>query len=72
MVINLFLLSLHVPVAQKNKFIKYIAFRETLYKDLFNHITGTVDIGKANISSLIGLLNIIEDAGIKHQRIRVK
>ena len=82
-VINLFLLSLHVPIAKKDKFIKYITFRETLYRGLFNHITGVVNIGRADILSLIKLFNaaealylpIIEDTGgasIKHQRIRIK
>ena len=34
-VINLFLLFLHAPVAKKNKFIKYMIFREALYIGFF-------------------------------------
>ena len=82
-VINSFLLSLHAPVAKKDKFIKYVAFREALYKGLFDHATGAADAGGADIPSLAGPLNAAEalslpitegtgGAGIKHQRIRMK
>ena len=70
-------------MAKKDKFIKYIAFRETLYRGLFNYIIGVADIGEADILSLVGPLNAAEalslpttegtgGAGIKHQRIRMK
>ena len=77
MIINLFLLSLHAPVAKKNKFTKYMAFKEAIYRGLFNHATGVVSIGGADILFLVGLLNVAEtlsllitegtgDAGIKY------
>ena len=83
MVINSFLLSLHASVAKKNKFTKYIAFKETLYRGLLNYITGAADIGGANILSLAKPLNTAEvlslpttegtgGADIKHQRIGMK
>ena len=59
-VINLFLLSLHVPVAKKDKFTKYIVFKEALYRGLFNHTTGVADIGGADIPFLIEPLNAAE------------
>ena len=83
MIINLFLLSLHAPVAKKDKFTKYVTFRETLYRGLFNHVIGVVGVGGADIPSLVELLNAAEalslpttegteGADIKHQRIGMK
>ena len=82
-VINSFLLSLHVPVAKEDKFTKYIVFREALYRGLFNHIIGIAGVDGADISSLAESLNTAEilslpttegtgGAGIKHQRIGIK
>ena len=59
-IINLFLLSLHVPVAKKDKFTKYIAFREILYRGLFNYIIGAAGVNRADIPSLAELLNTAE------------
>ena len=70
-------------MAKKDKFTKYIAFKEALYRGLFNHIIGVVGVGRADISFLAGLLNVAEalsllttegtgGAGIKHQRIGIK
>ena len=83
MVINLFLLSLYIPVAKKNKFTKYVVFKEALYRGLFNHIIRAAGAGGADIPSLAGSLNAAGalslittegtgGAGIKHQRIRMK
>ena len=83
MVINSFLLSLHVPVAKKDKFTKYIIFREAFHRDLFNHVIGAAGIGGADIPFLTESLNTAEalslpttegtgGAGIKHQRIGIK
>ena len=59
-IINLFLLSLHAPVAKKNKFTKYIVFREALYRGLFNYIIEIVGVDRADITFLAGLLNVVE------------
>ena len=47
-------------MAKKDKFIKYIAFREALYRGLFNYIIGAADIGGADIPFLAEPLNTAE------------
>ena len=70
-------------MAKKDKFTKYVAFREALYRGLFNHTIGTAGVGRADIPSLAGPLNAAEalslpiikgtgGASIKHQRIGMK
>ena len=39
-VVNSYLLSLYAPVPKEKKFMEHLAFREALYKALFEHVTG--------------------------------
>ena len=78
-VVNFFLLSLHSPVSKKEKFTKHEVFREALYKGLFDHATGAVGAGGADIASMVvaGPVTAAEalstaGTGIKHQRIGMK
>ena len=84
-VVNSFLLSLHSPMDKKEKFTKHMAFREALYKGLFDRATGAAGAGGADVASVIiaGPMNAAEAlfmsdtvamtcAGIKHQRIGMK
>ena len=45
MVVNSYLLSSYAAVPKEDKFTKYLAFRETLYKALFKHATGAEAAG---------------------------
>ena len=56
---NLYLLSLHVPVPKENKYIDYLAFRQALYKALFQHLTGAVVAGAADTLPVAGPVNLM-------------
>ena len=59
MVINLFLLSLHLPVPKTDKFIKYLIFREALCISLFTHTIGPEGTGEADTSPVAGPTNAV-------------
>ena len=76
--VNFFLLFTYAPAAKENKFSIYLAFRETLYKDLFAHIRlySTVIIVGLITAVVINRV-IIGAAGtvgarVKYQRVKIK
>ena len=60
MMVDSHLLSAFTPIPKKEKFINHSAFREALYKALFQHLTGLhVAIANAlDIQVIIGLANL--------------
>ena len=58
-IINSFLLSLHLPVPKIDKFIKYLMFRKTLYMSLFIHATGPGGADGADILLVAGPTNAV-------------
>ena len=52
MVVNSFLIFLYATVPKEDKIIIHTVFREKLYRDLFEHITGAAGASKADIVSL--------------------
>ena len=63
-VVNSYLLSSYAPVSRKEKFAKHLAFREALFKQLFEHATGVeVAIGAANVLPVAGPINAILPPG---------
>ena len=62
-IINLYLLSLHAPMPKKNKFTDYLAFKQTLYKALFQHSTNTAAAGTAKLLSVVGPMNLVLPPG---------
>ena len=62
-VMNLYLLSLHAPVPKKNKYTDYLAFRQALYKALFQHLTGAAVVGAADTLPVAGSMSLMLPPG---------
>ena len=57
-IVNSYLLSSYAAVPKEDKFTKYLAFREALYKVLFNHATGAAAAGAKETMPVAGPVNI--------------
>ena len=57
-IINFYLLSSYAAMPKEAKFTKYLAFREALYKALFNYATGAAVVGAKEIMPITGPVNI--------------
>ena len=62
-IMNSYLLSLHAPVPKENKFTDYLAFRQALYKALFQHLTGAAAAGAAELLPVAGPMNLVLPPG---------
>ena len=62
-IVNLYLLSLHAPVPKENKFTNHLAFRQALYKALFQHSTGAAAAGAAESLPMAGPVNLVLPPG---------
>ena len=62
-IINSYFLSLHASVPKENKFINYLAFRQALYKALFQHSTGAAAAGAAESLPVAGPVNLVLPPG---------
>ena len=62
-IINLYLLSLYAPVPKENKFMDYLAFRQALYKALFQYSTGVVAAGATESLPVVGSMNLVIPPG---------
>ena len=77
-VINSFLLSYYAPVANEDKFLIYLAFREALCKGLFTHVAAAAaGIADAIATPVAGPVNVVPVAGVmptrvEYQRITIK
>ena len=60
---NLYLLFLHAPVPKENKFTDYLAFRQALYKVLFQHSTGAAAAGAIELLPVAGSVNLVLPPG---------
>ena len=69
-VVNSYLLSLYAPVPKEKKFMEHLAFREALYKALFQHSTRAAVAGAASLP-VAGPMNLA-DAYVEHQRVSMK
>ena len=56
-------MSLHAPVPKENKYTDYLAFRQALYKALFQHLTGAAAAGAADTLPIAGSVNLILPPG---------
>ena len=58
MVINSYLLLFYAAVLKEDKFTKYLAFRETLYKALFKYATDAEAAGAKDILPVAGSITV--------------
>ena len=57
-IVNLYLLSSYAPVPGKERFTKQLAFREVLFKQLFEHAIGVEAVTNAALP-VAGPMNIM-------------
>ena len=62
-IVNLYLLSLHAPVPKENKFTDYLAFRQALYKALFQHSIGAAAAGATESLPVADSVNLVLPPG---------
>ena len=62
-VVNSYLLSSYAPVPKEKKFIEHVAFREALYKALFEHATGAAAAGAVDSLPVAGPVNLVLPPG---------
>ena len=58
-VVNSYLLSSYAAVPKKEKFTKYLIYREALYKVLFAQATGAVAAGAQETLPVAGSVNAV-------------
>ena len=56
-------MSLHIPVPKENKFTDYLAFRQALYKALFQHLIGAAAAGATELLPVVGPVNLVLPLG---------